>query len=196
MALFALGLCLVAAFLGFMAGLSESPVAGIAITAIFGALSAAIAAHQKFAERLGGTVDATSASNGTPSAKLASFKRYFRSLGLLLTVFAVSFARGLGAGIKVRLASAPPPQSLAAPWKGLSMPSTPLKAIDWMIVQRKLLDIGYSEEQVRTIYVLELEASKLKGKDPDSELVLLSRLLQDYPSRASAVPQHIFPMPQ
>ena len=162
-----LGIACLAALLGFLVGASESPVAGIAITATFGIVATVL------------STKLSSSALDPNSQKSRDFTAvHLTQLGRILIIFSVLFASGLAVGIAARLkfneTDAP-----SLPWEGKQAPRSAKQAVDWIIVNNKLRGMGYSQKQVMEIY--ELEVARRKGeKDENSSLSdeLISPLLE------------------
>src|SRR5262252_7467409 len=101
---FAIGVCALALLLGVMVGASQTPVAGVAITAAFGLALAALG--KTSLER---TSDLSRAASPvvipelSPESVDARFKASLQDLGKLLLVFCLAFAVGLVGGAELRV---------------------------------------------------------------------------------------------
>jgi len=146
MYLFVVALGILAATLGFLVGGSHSPVAGVAITAVFGLVVTATGL-------LATTPRAPTASAASPApagAVQAVTERTYRRTGAVLLVFAVLFVAGLSGGISVRTSSSR--QARTFPWNDANKPANAFDAVDWLVVQENLLSRGYTEQQVQELY--------------------------------------------
>lgn len=150
------GICGLALLLGFLVGASSSPVAGVAITASFGLLAGMFAFFQKAA--LEKALKARANLSDQLQHLAPRIKAGLNALGRTLFIFAVAFAIGIGLGVYARLGQ--PFATRAAPrdfpWQGLQEPASGQAAVDWIIVQERLVAMGYSTEQVRDLYRNEL----------------------------------------
>lgn len=175
MFIFAIGIACVSTLLGFLVGASESPVAGIALTATFGIVATGLALHQNAA---GVPKDSLPPVDGVTTDE-SKFIRALRSLGYVLVIFSIAFSTGLWAGIHMKMQSHKVQIEASLPWAGQEAPKSARKAIDWVVVRHKLRDIGYTDSQIVEIYKIDTK----KGDSNDglrfwgSEEQLLSSIL-------------------
>ena len=184
---FAVGISLVALLLGFLVGVSESPVAGIALTASFGIVATGLALHQRTAS--GHPPDLPSVPDAEPTK--SDLLTALESLGKVLIAFAITFVGGLALGVATKIWShAPEPQQKLL-WQisqvPASAPASARKAIDWIVVRERLRALGYSDQQILEVY--RIDADKKKDEDkggflqPDNSL--LSPILSAAPAASS-----------
>jgi hypothetical protein len=140
-----LGVLMFATVLGLVIGLSNSPIAGVAVTGVLG-LGAAIAGVWSNKKKQG-----ESGADDPPrlSSNLAGTLLVAASIGLLL---------GGYLGIRAKLDHDPrlSQATRTFPWTGSSSPKTADQAIDWLIVQDHLLARGFTREQVASLYQIEV----------------------------------------
>ena len=155
---FVLGVASLALLLGFLVGASSSPVAGVAVTAGFAMVAAALAYMQS------STVGDPSSQGGGKPTKAAEARALsvatLNSVGRVLMLFSVAFAAGIALGIWARTSHGAAHESVNFPWKAASAPTSARQAIDWILVYRHLRQLGYTDPQIAEIYRLNLEAKK------------------------------------
>jgi uncharacterized oligopeptide transporter (OPT) family protein len=100
---FGIGIATVAVALGYLVGSSNSPVAGSAITAIFGLGVSVVGLLKDY------LVNRESTNAGTPSSKA------FRSMGIVLTIFSVTYVAAIVASSSLRARLSQPP-AVPIPW--------------------------------------------------------------------------------
>ena len=149
-----LGIASLAALLGFLVGASESPVAGIAITATFGIVATILSAKSSAA-----AVDSVP-QKATEVTTLPLYK-----LGQMFIVFSIAFVAGLSGGIYARL-QFHEVDAQTLPWEGKSAPKSARQAVDWIIVGAKLRSMGYSNRQVLELY--EIDVARRKDEKDES----------------------------
>jgi hypothetical protein len=155
---FCLGISSFALILGFLVGASSSPAAGVAVTAGFGIVAAALAYMQS---------STVGTSNKAPSGKMTKGSQAralsiatLNSVGRLLIVFSLAFAVGIAVGVRARTAQNSARAPVSFPWVATTPPTSSRQAVDWLIVQQHLIKIGYSNAQIAEIYRLELASNK------------------------------------
>lgn len=148
-----IGVLSVGAVLGYMVGASNSPVVGTAIPSVFGLVVLAIGAIKDRGR------PATSGGTEVESEERRGMNHLFssfhsaRPLGIMLTIFSVTYFAALLGGTEVRAASiknAPP----HFPWPNAKPPANVEDALEWLAVQQQLIAYGYSPEQVQALYAL------------------------------------------
>ena len=177
MVFFVVGIVFIANLLGFLVGASESPVAGIALTATFGIVATGLALHQRAFVSV--PPDSPSASAPIKAPTEGKVLEALKSLGIVLITFSVAFAIGLAIGIAAKVQSHRVDKETKIFWEGVQAPTSARKAIDWLIVRKRLNEIGYTDGQVLSIYKLDVERSKTDEKKqfPWTSDDLLSPLL-------------------
>lgn len=186
-----LGLSLFSATLGLLVGASQSPVAGVLVTALFGVVVAAIGLfdNQNIATKLAALKSELSrlfiAGERADEEKLSSILGRALApdsarVGKMLFFFSVFFLLGLFGGALLRVNAWPSPKRvmLGFPWSPQTKPTMPYNALDWIVIQDSLLKMGYSEKQVRQLYSLQYSIWKQSGENiPSSGLVTKSEPL-------------------
>ena len=133
------GITATAVSLGYLVGASNSPVAGSAITAIFGL---GIAAIGVFKERN---------SQVEPGTAAVLSSGALRSAGIMLTIFSLTYLAAI-LGSSIVRARVSQPVKVPVPWSAHATPSTPQSALQWLVVQRRLMAYGYTPEQIQKLY--------------------------------------------
>lgn len=124
--------------MGLMVGLSETHTAGLVITSILGAAVSLlpIALTRKVGE-------------------LAVRKDLANRLAGCVIGSSLAMVGGLFMGMHIRqngFALHPPTQLRSSPWLGSAPPSQGKEAMDWIVIQERLLPLGYSPEFVQELY--------------------------------------------
>jgi hypothetical protein len=136
---------------GLLTGGSESPVAGISITGIIGLSIAGF-----------GWMSKNSSNSASTDTKLSKEEekelttRQMNMMGVILTVFSISFMAGTLTGHWWATSK----QSKEFVWDCQSPPSSTFEALDWVLVNEKLLSLGYDEEQIQELYKIRLTERK------------------------------------
>ncbi len=203
---FSLGIGSSALILGVLVGASQSPVAGVAITATFGVVAAALAVWQKSAiER---KLELISTQNGISDTNTPSFQSAVETLGRietdirdalnrlgrLLVLFSLAFILGIILGAQVRVGQWPKKNLIPKtfPWANSEAPGRIEDAVDWIVVQERLRDAGFSQGQISNLYALQIKEWKehpLSRVNPFAEKKPLSSLLSSLSSAAPAITQ-------
>ena len=157
---FATGIACLATLLGFLVGASESPVAGIALTATFGIVATGLALHQRAAGE--SPADLPKVAGVVPGE--GNLNRALRSLGVVLVTFSLTFGIGLSVGVYTKLKSHEVQLEASLPWQGLQPPTSARKAIDWILVRKRLREHGYSDPQIVELYKIDLAVRKSDDK--------------------------------
>lgn len=147
---FASGIGSLALLLGFLVGASNSPVAGIALTATFGLATAALSLYQK-SDAGDSSENPANESKKTANARKSAFAT-LTMLGQLFIVFTITFFVGLGGGVYVKHLQSVAEPAPPFPWQGQEAPPSARIAIDWILVQKHLRSAGYSYSQISEIY--------------------------------------------
>lgn len=186
-----LGLSLFSATLGLLVGASQTPVAGVLVTALFGVVVAAIGLFDN--RNVAAKLDALKSELSRLSISGERFdeERISSTLGRalvpdsarvgkLLFFFSVFFLLGMLGGALLRVNAWPSRKRVALefPWSPQTKPTMPYNALDWIVIQDSLLKMGYSEEQVSQLYSLQYSVWKQSGENiPSSGLVTKSEPL-------------------
>lgn len=157
------GIASVAAVVGYMAGGSATPVANVAIPAVFGLVVTAVGllhAGQPGKELV--ELVQAAEKNEHAARELLAYRARSASapvrVGLALVVFAVVYLAAATVGAKVRIERllAPLPQAQAFPWEGAAMkPPTLAAALEWMAVQTRLTALGYGRDDIAALYEIQ-----------------------------------------
>jgi hypothetical protein len=151
---FVAGVVAIALLTGTLVGGSDSPVAGVAITAVFGLVAAVVALYK------GQVQESPQDGRLVVTLPAVDLSEMLNALGRVLTLFCIAFIVGLGVGIFARGLSHLPKAEVSLPWDGLEKPPTAAVAADWIVARKLLREMGYSNEQIATIYKLDLENLK------------------------------------
>lgn len=156
---------------GVLVGASSSPVAGVVVT---GLLGVAIA----FSGRGSGDGKA-------PTTEQQDF------IGQFILIFSVAMAVGIGMGVKVRVndwfLSGDTESTVEFPWQQSESPSSVREAIDWLIIQEKLVQMGLSEQQVQSLYDMKLDSANVVHINAQDDLVDLFRGIEIDPPKEEHV---------
>jgi hypothetical protein len=143
----ALGVGALGGLLGFMVGVSSTPVAGVGVTSLFAIVASGLALLSQ------GKVAVPTASLSLPKAIAVSNRISVSSLCLLgqvLLLFSLTFGAGLWGGISVRLEH--DGRTVPFPWARSETPKTLQSMIDWVGVAAYLRRAGHSELQIAEFY--------------------------------------------
>jgi hypothetical protein len=161
------GVAAVATILGYMIGGSATPVVSVAVPAIFGLVLSAIGLFQRrhpsqdfleFIRRAGSDAEAI--------PEVAEYRRSTRlaeaRIGYVLITFSLFYLAGTVVGSKVRIdgllareVPAPP-----FPWSQSEPPKTLEAATGWIALQHRLIQLGYTEQQIASLYAVQLQEVK------------------------------------
>jgi hypothetical protein len=175
------GISLLSILLGFLTGASSSPVAGVAITSVFGLVATVFGLYHKISIEkklelvtLPVETDGVSENQSAYSSAIQNYENLETSIhsslnrsGQLLIIFTIMFCVGLGLGINLRIGDwlKQPIKIKQFPWINSTAPTQTENAVDWLIVQENLLRFGYSEKQVEELYKIEYALSKKRGSE-------------------------------
>lgn len=159
------GIAFVGAAIGYMVGGSASPVVSVVIPVIFGLVATAIGLMQAskpnkevfellkiYGDKADSIPEVMDHRNRVRTAP--------RRIGVSLVVFSVTFIAAATFGAKVRIdkllvSKVHAPQY---PWSSNQVkPPNISAALDWIALQRRLLDLGYGESQIATLYDLQVQ---------------------------------------
>jgi hypothetical protein len=143
----AVGLAVTAGVLGFMVGGSESPVVSTVIPAAFALLIPAFGLIKGRASSSPNEPE-HNAEQGHQTARVSPHMMFL--VGIMLTVFSGSYV--LGALVGIRFREALPSRSLGLPWATKEQQPPVDEALQWLVVQSRLLEYGYNLKDVRTLY--------------------------------------------
>ena len=158
------GIASVAATVGYMAGGSATPVASIAIPAVFGLVVTALGllqAPQPSKELLEYLKSAGEKADSQQD--IVEYRKRTKSapsrIGLALVVFSCAYLAAATFGAKVRIDNLLVPKKDARefPWaKSDTKPPTINAALEWMALQARLHDLGYDESRIATLYAIQV----------------------------------------
>ncbi len=170
-----LGIGAMAAVLGYMVGASSTPIAGVALPAIFGLVITAFGLVSNLG--LEKKLENVSESIGKDKApdvqkKLDNIQNELRQIpglmGKLLVVFTLLYMTGLVIGARARtnewFAPSLPHKEIELPWaKNNELPPTSSDAIEWIALQQQLLQLGYTQAQIEHLYSIQINEWKETG---------------------------------
>lgn len=159
-----LGIAFVAATVGYMAGGSGTPVASVAIPAVFGLVATALGLLQasqpskdllEYLKSVG--------EKGDSQPDVVEYRRRVKSapgrIGIALIVFSIAYLAGATVGAKIRIDGllAPKPQASEFPWaKNDTPPPTIAAALEWMALQARLSELGYEPDRIAVLYAIQV----------------------------------------
>jgi hypothetical protein len=163
---FLLGLSALAFVVGFLVGASASPVAGIAISALFGIVATAVTMYRRTVVQHNGS----SAPSQTQSGRTIATPSVVGPLGTIFLAFAVALASGIGLGIYLRVVKPAHTYQKHFVWRGRQAPPNIRAALDWAVVGDRLAQMGYSQKDIVGLYELYLNSvlaqDASQGKPP------------------------------
>lgn len=145
-----IGVSSTAVALGYMVGASVSPVVASVIPAVFGLVLVAFGVLKDHGLRVGVEDKGTTAVE-PEKANLAS-RAGIRPLGIMLTVFAISYLGAAILGTEIRARASVAEQQF--PWTEKNRPTKRKTVLEWLVVQERLVAYGYTPDQVRQVYEL------------------------------------------
>ena len=147
-----MGVFFVALALGYMIGGSGTPVLGAIAPAIFGLVAAALSlvASGRMPNMDQGAVDVSQKTHASAPARV----------GIVLTIFATAFIFGsiIGAMARTQHWFAPKPSAPPSfPWEAneLDSPPTIESALQWIGLQKALLERGYTVDRINVLYAIQ-----------------------------------------
>jgi hypothetical protein len=160
------GIGLIAVITGYMVGASQTPVVGIAMPAIFGLIVTAFGffTNSELMKKIDTIKEAFNKNNVQEIQSKLEFlsseaKGNPMRIGRLLVVFSLAYALGLSFGTYLRVTNPfASKQARQFPWSdnpGAIEPPSALDAIDWIQLQEALSDLGYTQQQVKSLYQLQ-----------------------------------------
>jgi uncharacterized membrane protein YfcA len=171
------GIAAIAGPMGYMVGGSASPVIGVALPAVFGLVATAVGLFQpSFPSKEQLELFSTLQGNSSLSSYLEFLqKNHARAplrVGLALLTFGVVYLAGTILGTTARthqwfapeqIAVAPP----AFPWVSAAKPITVGAALEWIELQDRLLQRGYSSSAIAELYSIQISEwdEAKKGKN-------------------------------
>jgi hypothetical protein len=144
--------------IGFMIGASSTPVVAVIVPVLFGLVTTSIGLFQNH--------DLKISSNESEASTLADgLAAKQKQAGLLLIVFSMFYMIGLGAGIGARVGEwhriftksvkIDASSKRMFPWEGniKEQPKSIENTLNWICLQEKLIEMGYTHEQVKNLYM-------------------------------------------
>jgi hypothetical protein len=143
------GIGLIAFCIGFMIGVSSSPVLAVIFPSIFGLATTSIGLIQR------------KESKDTSIENIESQNTDFnqKQIGLLLIIFSISYFLGLFMGVGTRIGEWHQvfykAEKKEFPWSNskIKQPTTLANTLNWICLQEKLIEGGYKSEQIRKLYI-------------------------------------------
>jgi hypothetical protein len=146
--IFLSGIGLTASCIGFMIGVSSSPVVATIVPSIFALATAFIGLIQK----------KESQSESIQDIKFQDIEFNQKQVGLLLFVFSIAYFLGIILGIGTRIGEWHQvfykPESKEFPWNNSKkkQPTNIANTLSWICLQERLLEKGYKSDQIRKLY--------------------------------------------
>lgn len=160
------GIAAIAGPMGYMVGGSASPVIGVALPAIFGLVVTAVGLFQpSFPSKEQLALFSSLQENSSLSSYLESLqKNQARAplrVGLALLTFGVIYLAGtiLGTTARTHQWFAPEQGAVAPPefpWASAAKPTTVGSALEWIELQERLLQRGYSSSDIAELYSIQI----------------------------------------
>jgi hypothetical protein len=169
-----LGLGFISVLLGFLVGASNSPVAGVTLTALAGLLGPIVAIatlrqRERSSARRNLVPEGDHNETGTNALSRLEEEDFWRvgaALGKAAVIFSVMFLAGVLLGATVRYSGFPRVRTTREfPWNvadSAEAPRTPEEALLWLGLQRSLEDRDYTPEQIQFLYKLALKNRALQ----------------------------------
>ena len=158
------GIAFVAATVGYMAGGSGTPVASVAIPAVFGLAVTALGllqASQPSKELLEYLKTAGDKADVQPD--IIEYRKRVKDapgrIGIALIVFSVAYLLAATFGAKVRIDGLllPTKEAREFPWaKSDTKPPTIAAALEWMALQTRLTELGYNSDRISVLYSIQV----------------------------------------
>ena len=159
-----LGIAFVAATVGYMAGGSGTPVASVAIPAVFGLVVTALGllqAAQPNKDLLEYLKSSGEKADTQPD--IVEYRKRTKSaparIGIALIVFSSAYLVAATFGAKVRIDNvlAPKKEAREFPWaKSDTKPPTIAAALEWMALQARLNELGYETDRISVLYAIQV----------------------------------------
>ena len=159
-----IGIAFVAAALGYMVGGSGSPVASVAIPAVFGLVATALGVLQAAnpTKELLEYLKAEGA-NADCLPEIVDYRERTRQaparIGIALIVFSACYVGAATVGAKVRIDNSLATKRTAQPfpWSDSgTKPPTIAAALEWMALQARLSELGYDSRKIAELYTLQV----------------------------------------
>jgi hypothetical protein len=161
------GIGLIAVISGYMVGASQTPVVSVAIPAVFGLIVTGLGfiGSSNVEKKLEPIKEALDKNNLTQAQNtLASINNELEKnpdrIGKILVAFSAFYIIGLAFGTYARVTNLYVPNATRQlPWEqsaDIQSPPTVSDAIEWIKLQEELLGLGYTREQIRNIYAIQV----------------------------------------
>jgi len=201
----ALGIGATGLVVGFMVGGSATPVGSVAVPAVFGLIMAGVALLQPLGTKE--IVEALQKAIADPNRLTSELdplrkadedrrNNARRSMGKMLLVFALLYTVGmiLGGLARTQHWLAASINENPIPWKGSStQPPSVATALEWVFVQRRLLEYGYKPEDVRALYAVQEAEWKRRQEKGATSPPIHTPPQQQLPTWPSPKPTEGFP---
>lgn len=187
------GIAFVAATVGYMAGGSGTPVASVAIPAVFGLVVTALGllqAAQPSKDLLEYLKSAGDKADTQPD--ILEYRKRTKSaparIGIALIVFSSVYLLAATIGAKVRIDNllAPTKEVREFPWaKSDTKPPTIAAALEWMALQARLTELGYDNERITALYAIQVDEWKSQATQAKAVASALEK--SETPSKSGAL---------
>lgn len=190
------GIASVAAVVGYMAGGSATPVASVAIPAVFGLAVTALGLLQatqpskdllEFIRSLGKDADT--------QPDIVEYRQRVRTapvrVGIALTVFSACYivAATYGASVRINKALVQAPSAKPFPWQDADTPPPTISsALEWLALQSRLSELGYSDQQIASLYAIQTSEWKAAAAAAAAAAATLAGKAGDGDSAGAAAP--------
>lgn len=145
-----LGFFTLSSSIGFFLGVSNTPVVGTFITALFGLIGTVIGTQYLF-------------------EKDTEIQIKRKSLGISIMILSVGLIMGSLTGEYYRNGWYSK-NDKTLPWKELENPTNTREALDWIEVKERMEALGYSQKEVQEIYRIRLLEKKQLEKQVNEEM--------------------------
>jgi len=152
--------------LGYMVGASNSPVVASVVPAAFSFFLVALGVTKIELPK-----DRDS-KTPEPEKHVPILAIGVRAVGIMLTVFAFAYLGAVILGSRVRI-SGWGNEQVSLPWTEVNQPKQTKTALEWLVLQKRLMAYGYSPDQIRQVYAL---SQKISAEQKDSGFFPLSLL--------------------
>jgi len=156
------GIAAIAFVTGFMIGASNTPVGSIVIPSIFGLILTTVGFLQNPALS---EIEKATLEEIRKESRLKNVLNDFNDtiskkashIGIVLIIFSIFYLSGIVVGAQARIRNWMIPQKPISikelPWKNSQIkPSSIPVALDWVLLQERLLALGYNYSQIQEIY--------------------------------------------
>lgn len=142
-----IGLGLTSALTGFLVGTSSAPILGAMFTGIFGIAGTVVGLF------IGEKTSQRNQQTDSPSSTALSTEQLGNFLIILSTAFGIGLVGGVSAKVNNWQNYLLPRSAEPFPWSGSNVqPESVDQALNWLCLQAKLSRIGYTQDQIHTLY--------------------------------------------